>query len=278
MGFYTPSQLIQDAARHGVKSLSIDVNHSDWNHRLITADARTQEVIQLGLRLVKGLSKSGADQIIDARTNALFQSVADLRRRTNINQKDLQALSAADALATLSGHRHKTHWAIMALKDARPLLVDEHRQQDNDMDAITAPSTTENVIFDYQSTGLTLRAHPLALLRPQSPFDQCRRQSDLIAMGNRRFVRTAGLVTCRQRPGTASGVVFLTLEDETGNINVIVWPRVQEQFRAALMTAQLLLIKGTVESRDGVTHVIASGLYDHSHALSDLAVKSRDFH
>jgi error-prone DNA polymerase len=278
MGFYTPSQLIQDAARHGVKSVSIDVNHSDWNHRLITADARTQEVIQLGLRLVKGLSKSGADQIIDARTNALFQSVADLRRRTNINQKDLEALSAADALATLSGHRHKTHWAIMALKDARPLLVDEHRQQDNDMDAITAPSTTENVIFDYQSTGLTLRAHPLALLRPQSPFDQCRRQSDLIAMGNRRFVRTAGLVTCRQRPGTASGVVFLTLEDETGNINVIVWPRVQEQFRAALMTAQLLLIKGTVESRDGVTHVIASGLYDHSHALSDLAVKSRDFH
>lgn len=278
MGFYTPSQLIQDADRHGVKSLPIDVNHSDWNHRLITADARTQEVIQLGLRLVKGLSKSGADQIIDARTNALFQSVADLRRRTNINQKDLEALSAADALATLSGHRHKTHWAIMALKDSRPLLVDEHRQQENDMDAITAPSITENVIFDYQSTGLTLRAHPLALLRRQPPFDRCRRQSDLIAMGNLRFVRTAGLVTCRQRPGTASGVIFLTLEDETGNINVIVWPRVQEQFKAALMTAQLLLIKGTVESRDGVTHVIASGLYDHSHALSDLAVKSRDFH
>ena len=278
MGFYTPSQLIQDADRHGVKSLPIDVNHSDWNHRLITADARTQEVIQLGLRLVKGLSKSGADQIIDARTNALFESVADLRRRTNINQKDLEALSAADALATLSGHRHKTHWAIMALKDARPLLVDEHRQQENDMDAITAPSITENVIFDYQSTGLTLRAHPLALLRRQPPFDRCRRQTDLIAMGNRRFVRTAGLVTCRQRPGTASGVIFLTLEDETGNINVIVWPRVQEQFKAALMTAQLLLIKGTVESRDGVTHVIASGLYDHSHALSDLAVKSRDFH
>ncbi|MDA9878112.1 OB-fold nucleic acid binding domain-containing protein, partial [Luminiphilus sp.] len=278
MGFYTPSQLIQDADRHGVKSLPIDVNHSDWNHRLITADARTQEVIQLGLRLVKGLSKSGADQIIDARTNTLFQSVADLRRRTNINQKDLEALSTADALATLSGHRHKTHWAIMALKDSRPLLVDEHRQQENDMDAITAPSITENVIFDYQSTGLTLRAHPLALLRRQPPFDRCRRQTDLIAMGNRRFVRTAGLVTCRQRPGTASGVIFLTLEDETGNINVIVWPRVQEQFKAALMTAQLLLIKGTVESRDGVTHVIASGLYDHSHALSDLAVKSRDFH
>jgi error-prone DNA polymerase len=97
-------------------------------------------------------------------------------------------------------------------------------------------------------------------------------------MGNRRFVRTAGLVTCRQRPGTASGVVFLTLEDETGNINVVVWPGVQEQFRAALMTAQLLLIKGTVESRGGVTHVIASALYDHSHTLSHLAVKSRDFH
>ena len=278
MGFYTPSQLIQDAERHGISALPVDVNASEWDHQLLSTPQSQQNTIRLGLRLVKGLSKRGAEQLIDARRTGLFQSVIDLKRRAKLDKDDLEALSAADTLSSLSGHRHKTHWAVMAVKEAQPLLMDEHSSADEGAFAIAPPSMTENVLFDYQSTGLTLRTHPLALLRQQSPFDQCRKQSELITMGNRRFVRTAGLVTCRQRPGTASGVVFLTLEDETGNINVVVWPGVQEQFRAALMTAQLLLIKGTVESRDGVTHVIASALYDHSHALSRLAVKSRDFH
>jgi len=278
MGFYTPSQLIQDAERHGISALPVDVNASEWDHQLLSTPQSQQNTIRLGLRLVKGLSKRGAEQLIDARRTGLFQSVIDLKRRAKLDKDDLEALSAADTLSSLSGHRHKTHWAVMAVKEAQPLLMDEHPSAEECAFAIAPPSMTENVLFDYQSTGLTLRTHPLALLRQQSPFDQCRKQSELITMGNRRFVRTAGLVTCRQRPGTASGVVFLTLEDETGNINVVVWPGVQEQFRAALMTAQLLLIKGTVESRDGVTHVIASALYDHSHALSRLAVKSRDFH
>ena len=278
MGFYTPSQLIQDAERHGISALPVDVNASEWDHQLLSTPQSQQKTIRLGLRLVKGLSKRGAEQLIDARHTGLFQSVIDLKRRAKLDKDDLEALSAADTLSSLSGHRHKTHWAVMAVKEAQPLLMDEHPSTEEGAFAIAPPSMTENVLFDYQSTGLTLRTHPLALLRQQSPFDQCRKQSELITMGNRRFVRTAGLVTCRQRPGTASGVVFLTLEDETGNINVVVWPGVQEQFRAALMTAQLLLIKGTVESRDGVTHVIASALYDHSHALSRLAVKSRDFH
>jgi error-prone DNA polymerase len=278
MGFYTPSQLIQDAERHGISALPVDVNASDWDHQLLSTQQSSQNTIRLGFRLVKGLSRRGADQLIDARRAGVFQSVVDLKRRAKLDRDDLEALSAADTLSALSGHRHKTHWAVMAVKEAHPLLGDEHSPTEDGALAIAPPSMTENVLFDYQSTGLTLRAHPLALLRQQSPFDRCRKQSELITMGNRRFVRTAGLVTCRQRPGTASGVVFLTLEDETGNINVVVWPGVQEQFRAALMTAQLLLIKGTVESRDGVTHVIASALYDHSHALSHLAVKSRDFH
>lgn len=278
MGFYTPSQLVQDADRHGVKSLPIDVNASDWDHRLIDGGPQQRDVIQLGLRLVKGLTKRGAEQLIDARRSGQFVSILDMKRRAKLDKDDLEALSAADALRVLTGNRHQTHWAIMAVKDSRPLLPETHVYDHDDASAITAPSTTESVIFDYQSTGLTLRSHPLALLRQQKPFSQCRKQTELINMGSQRFVRTAGLVTCRQRPGTASGVVFLTLEDETGNINVVVWPKIQERFRAALMTAQLLLVKGTVESRDGVTHVIASGLYDHSSALSELAVKSRDFH
>jgi error-prone DNA polymerase len=278
MGFYTPSQLVQDATRHGVNSLPVDVNASDWDHRLVDGGPHQSDVIQLGLRLIKGLSKRGAEQLLDARRNGHFVSILDVKRRGKLGKDDLEALSAADALRTLTGNRHKTHWAIMAAKDSRPLLPETHTPDPNDSTVIKAPSVTENVIFDYQSTGLTLRSHPLALLRQQKPFSQCRKQSELITIQSQRFVRTAGLVTCRQRPGTASGVVFLTLEDETGNINVVVWPKVQERFRAALMTARLLLIKGTVESRDGVTHVIASGLYDHSSALSELAVKSRDFH
>lgn len=281
MGFYTPSQLIQDAARHGITALPIDINMSVWDHQLLSPHTPSHSSIRLGFRIVKGLSKRAVDNLIDARRIGPYQSILDLKRRTQLDKNDMEALSAADALASLTGHRHQTHWSIMALSDSRPLIIDttiDTASAAEESSAIASPSTIENVLFDYQSTGLTLRSHPLALLRQRSPFDQCRRQSELITMDHQRFVRTAGLVTCRQRPGTASGVVFLTLEDETGNINVVVWPAIQEQFRAALMTAQLLLVKGTVESRDGVTHVIASGLYDHSHALADLAVKSRDFH
>ena len=169
----------------------------------------------------------------------------------------------------------------MALQTPSPLLRDtlnENRSEGlSDHIELPVPSIAENVMADYQSTGVTLRDHPLALLRGHAPFNQCRKYSELSGLGNNRFVRIAGIVTCRQRPGTASGVVFLTLEDETGNHNVVVWPKIQDQFRQALMTAQLLLIKGTLECRDGVMHVIAGALFDHSDALTELQVKSRDF-
>lgn len=168
----------------------------------------------------------------------------------------------------------------MALEDRRPLLV-ASAQNGSDLDDdihLPEPGMAEEVISDYRSTGLTLRAHPLSLLRGEAPFNRCARQTDLENLGNRRFVRIAGLVTCRQRPGTASGVVFLTLEDETGNMNVIVWPGIQERYRQSLMTAQLLLVKGSLESREGVIHVIASALYDCSERLTSLTVSSRDFH
>ena len=141
-----------------------------------------------------------------------------------------------------------------------------------------APGVAEEVLADYRSTGLTLRPHPMSLLRHSHPFNRCKRYADLAAIGNNRFIRIAGLVTGRQRPGTASGVLFLTLEDETGNSNVVVWPRVQQQFRQALMTSQLLLVKGTLETRDNVIHIIAGALYDYSESLKALHVKSRDFH
>jgi error-prone DNA polymerase len=283
MGFYSPSQLIQDARRHGVTVLPIDANQSDWDHQLLDNRPahQNQPPLRLGLRLVKGLSREGAQRVIEARQQAGFRQVSDLRQRARLERRDMEALADADALASLSGHRHQSQWQIMALEQPKPLLQDEQRQPASYFDdkvQLPAPAVAEEVLSDYRATGLTLRAHPMSLLRGRAPFNRCKRHTDLQQVGNNRFVRIAGLVTCRQRPGSASGVLFLTLEDETGNSNIVVWQRTQQQFRQALMTAQLLLVKGTLETKDNVTHIIAGALYDYTHELQALQVTSRDFH
>jgi error-prone DNA polymerase len=283
MGFYSPSQLLQDARRHGVTVLPIDINCSDWDHQLLDKRSarQSQPPLRLGLRLVKGLSKAGARRVVEARQQSPFRQISNLRQRAQLDKRDMEALADADALTSLSGHRHQSQWQIMALEEARPLLQDEQREPASYFDVgiqLPAPAVAEEVLADYRATGLTLRAHPMSLLRERPPFNRCKCHADLAELGNNRFVRIAGLVTCRQRPGSASGVLFLTLEDETGNSNIVVWQRTQQQFRQALMTSQLLLVNGTVETRDGVTHVIAGALYDYSHALQALRVSSRDFH
>jgi len=282
MGFYSPSQLVQDARRHQVTVLPVDVNQSNWDHQLLDSRTNTQgqPPIRLGLRLVKGLSKSGAGRIVEQR-RAPYRQIADLRHRASLGKGDMEALAAADALASLSGHRFQSQWQIMALEAPKPLLQGERQQRAdffNDNVILPTPSIAEEVLADYQSTGLTLRAHPMALLRERYPFNRCKRHSELAELGNNRFVRIAGLVTCRQRPGSASGVLFLTLEDETGNSNIVVWKRTQEHFRQALMTAKLLLVKGTLETKDNVIHIIAGTLLDYSGELESLPVQSRDFH
>lgn len=283
MGFYSPSQLIQDARRHEVTVLPIDVNQSDWDHQLLDSrqSPQNQPPLRLGLRLVKGLSREGAQRVIEARQQAPFRQISNLRQRACLDKRDMEALADADALASLSGHRHQSQWQIMALEQPRPLLRDEQQQNASYFDdavQLPAPAIAEEVLSDYRATGLTLRAHPMSLLRERYPFNRCMRHADLKQLGNNRFVRIAGLVTCRQRPGSASGVLFLTLEDETGNSNIVVWQRTQQQFRQVLMTAQLLLVKGTVETKDNVTHIIAGTLYNYTHELQALQVQSRDFH
>jgi len=283
MGFYSPSQLIQDARRHDVTVLPIDVNRSSWDHQLLDSRSagHAQPPLRLGLRLVKGLSREGAQRVVEARRHGPFRQVSNLRQRTRLGKRDMEALADADALASLSGHRHQSQWQIMALEQARPLLQDEQREAASYFDdgvQLPAPGVAEEVLADYRATGLTLRAHPMSLLRNRTPFNRCKRHSDLAMLGNNRFVRIAGLVTCRQRPGSASGVLFLTLEDETGNSNIVVWQRTQQQFRRPLMTAQLLLVNGTLEIKNNVIHIIAGALYDYTHELQALQVTSRDFH
>lgn len=282
MGFYTPSQLIQDARRHGISVLPLDANHSTWDHQLVS-DGRegARAPIRLGLRLVKGLSQEGAERLVAARAKRPYRQLRDVRNRAGLHKKDMEVLVDADAFVGISGHRHQSRWQVMAMEPERPLLAYEQQEDAGSLDdevKLAAPAVSESVIADYGSTGVTLRSHPLALLRGDAPFSRCKRQQDLEELGDGRFVRIAGLVTCRQRPGTASGVVFLTLEDETGNNNVVVWPSVQERCRQALMKGKLLLVKGTLQKRDGVTHVVAGMLFDYTSALQGLGVKSRDFH
>ena len=136
----------------------------------------------------------------------------------------------------------------------------------------------QDILEDYQATGLSLRSHPIKLLRKYAPFNKCKLNSELNSLKNKRFICIIGLVTCRQRPSTASGVLFLTLEDETGNSNVIVWPRIQKEFSHILTRAYLILVEGLLENREGVANVIAMRIYDYSHALQSLKLKSRDFH
>ena len=283
MGFYSPSQLIQDARRHGVTVLSIDVNHSDWDHQLLDSRSaqQNQPALRLGLRLVRGLSRQGAQRVVEARQRNPFRQISHLRQWAALNKRDMEALADADALQSLSGHRHQSQWQIMALEQPKPLLRDEQYQNASYFDdgvQLPAPQIAEEVLSDYRATGLTLRAHPLSLLRDRAPFNRCKRHTDLASIGHKRFVRIAGLVTCRQRPGTASGVLFLTLEDETGNSNIVVWERTQQHFRQALMNGKLLLVNGIVDTKDNVTHVIAGALYDYSHELDNLSVQSHDFY
>ena len=280
MGFYSASQLIQDALRHQVSVFPVDVQMSAWENTVEAApENRTQPWgIRLGFSRIQGLHDDVGNRIESARQQHKFKHVQDLARRAQLNRSDLKLLAAADALKPLSGHRYQASWQALAVEPVRPLLNRTDQQSSLSGILLNAPSVQENVNIDYQTTGLSLRPHPMALLRSKAPFNRCKRQTDLAELNSGRFVRIAGLVTGRQRPGTAQGTIFLTLEDETGNINVIVWKRTQEHFRKQLLTGRLLLIKGTVETDNNVTHVIAGALIDLSDQLAELGIRSRDFH
>tara|TARA_B110000503_G_scaffold143343_1_gene244203 strand:- start:2786 stop:5875 length:3090 start_codon:yes stop_codon:yes gene_type:complete len=278
MGFYSPSQLIQDVKRHDVEVYPIDVLYSDWDHRLEAGAAQNsqQPAIRLGLRLIKGFPRVVAERIVAVRTQVIPQSLTQLAHAAQLSQAHLSLLSSAGALGSLSNNRRQAHWDALAVNDLRPLLI--AGQSDTPLDAVdggvkhsvilAAPSEVEIIGADYSATGVSLGRHPMAILRERIELIQrCKRQSDLASMGHKRFIRVAGLVTGRQRPGTASGVIFLTLEDETGNINVVVWTSVQERCREALLKGRLLVVKGVLETDGSVVHVIAQELIDCSEWL-----------
>jgi error-prone DNA polymerase len=261
MGFYAPAQLVQDARRHGVEVRPPDVQVSGWDCTLEGG------AVRLGLRMVSGLSEAEGRRIADGRPHA---GVAELK----LTRRDLRALAAAGALESLAGHRRLARWAAAGAARRAPLDAPAPER----MPELARPREGEEIVADYASLGLTLGRHPVALLRERLARMNLQTARELHSLVHGTRAKAVGLVTCRQRPDTASGVVFVTLEDETGCMNVVVWRNLVETQRAELLGARLLGVEGVVERDGEVVHLVARRLLDYSALLGPLAAPSRDFH
>jgi error-prone DNA polymerase len=274
MGFYAPAQLIRSAREHGVAVEPVDVNRSEWDSSL-EADANGKPAIRLGMRIVKGLSSRCGERILRARADGGFSAVDDLAQRGRCSAKDIGALAAAGALKRLAGNRHRARWEVAGIERPLPLLAGLREAEGIPM--LRPPGEAEDIAADYRHTGLSLGRHPLALLRG-SLNDRGAASARAVQQrpaGER--VYAAGLVITRQRPSSGAGVVFVTIEDETGYLNLIVWRRLAEEQRRVLLGAVLLGVEGRVQREGEVLHVIAERLHDHSDMLGGFAVRSRDF-
>ncbi|HEU0198240.1 MAG TPA: error-prone DNA polymerase [Nevskiaceae bacterium] len=290
MGFYSPGQLVQDARRHGVEVRPADVTASAWDCTLEPAahdpspQRRPQDhhpttlafALRLGLRQIRSLRHDTAARITAARQTRAFANLTDLVTRAALDVRDRQLLAGAGALSRLSGDRHQAHWQAAGVEGQRPLFG--HASPPELQPKLPLPTPWEDTRADYATLGLTLGAHPVAQLRAELTARRCLSSHTLRELASGHRVRAAGLVTLRQRPSTASGTVFVTLEDEGGSVNVIVWPRLVDEQRRVLLTATLLGVDGRWESTDGVANLIATRLHDYSALLGPLDNRSRDFH
>jgi error-prone DNA polymerase len=274
LGFYSPNQLVQDAKRHGVEVRPVDVMFSDVDATL--EDLPHEPAVRLGLRLISGLKGESAQRIVAARSEHPFVGAEDLSRRANLEQHEMKLLAAADALASLSGHRRQQVWDAAALHSPPELLRDAPIEEEI-LELPEAPEG-EEIVFDYAALGLTLRRHPLALLREKLASMRFKSSGEMKDFQNGRLVRACGIVTVRQQPQTANGVVFVSLEDEDGSVQVIVWKSIRERYRRELMNAKLLGVYGTWQREGEVRNLIAGHLVDLTELLGRLAAPSRDFH
>ena len=288
MGFYSPSEIVQDArrdgrgGRRGVEVRPVDVTCSEWDNTLEggrlrrgEGDDEGQAALRLGLRQVAGLSETVAQAIVAARARRPFADVRDLCLRANLDERSRRALAEAGALQALAGHRHAVRWEVAGIERQRPLLPGS---PDEDAVALPAPSAGEEALADYRTLGLTLGEHPLSLLRARLRRERVLDIAQVRQLPHGRGAHVAGIVVQRQRPGTAKGTVFVTLEDEHGPLNVVVWQDLAARRRKVLLGARLMAVRGRWEQVDGVQHLIARDLHDLSHLLGDLQTRSRDFH
>lgn len=273
MGFYPPSQLVQDAKRHQVKVLPICVNQSAYDHLL---EYHQEEwAIRLGFRLIKGVSAETAEQLVESRPKGGFSCISQVKRLA-IKRDDLEALASADAFIVLQQHRYQARWSLMNTEDELALF---RSSNDTQGFQLTPANALENLIEDYQATTLSLAHHPIRLLKEAGLLPKHTYACNLQSIQHKQVISVVGLVIGRQRPGTSKGVTFMTLEDDTGNVNVIVWLATARCQQKHFLKSSIVLVKGILERGDGgVTHVIAGRIEDKSHLLGELNAKSRDFH
>jgi error-prone DNA polymerase len=286
MGFYAPAQLVRDAREHGVVVRPVDVLLSDWDTRLEpdAVDAAPAsgsappglQPVRLGFSRIGGFQEEAAQRIVAAREQAPFASPEDLARRAALDAHHLTLLAQADVLLPLTGHRHQAAWSVAGVDTRATPLLRSTRTHEAPAE-LAAPDAGAVVLADYRATGLSLTQHPVGLLRAQLSAFKVQTAAVLRHYPNGRLARASGLITHRQRPETAKGVVFVTLEDETGTVNVIVWPQVAEQQRRPLLASTLLTVYGVWQCEGEVRHLVARQLVDHSALLQGLATRSRNF-
>ena len=272
MGFYAPAQIVQDARRHGVEVRPADAAASAWD---CTLEPGANPALRLGLRMVKGFTLEGGARLLAGRGQTPFADVRELAERAGLERHDLKCLAAAGALASLAGHRRQAYWEVAGIEPPTPLAAPAPEERQPDLFPL---SEGQGIVADYASLGLTLGRHPLALLRAGLTRRRLVTADELRTFPHGRLARAAGLVINRQRPGTAGGVTFLTLEDETGQVNVVVWRDLAERQRKELLGSQLLAVYGVLEQQGGVAHLIAGRLVDLTPLLGKLVTHSRDFH
>jgi error-prone DNA polymerase len=275
MGFYAPAQIVRDLREHGGLVLPVDINRSTWDCTLESA-ADDSLALRLGFRLIKGLPEAAAVSLCELRADAEFQSIRDVARRTGLGRAILARLAAADAFTGLGLDRRAALWQVLVTGGDPPLFAD--LADEEVVPELPSLNLQDQVVADYETTGLSLKAHPMSLLRSALPPDAILTASGLAAAVDKAEVKVAGLVLVRQQPSTAKGTVFVTLEDETGSMNIICWKRVWAQYRQVGRSAVALLVEGQVQrGPGGVVHLCATRMEDLSRYLRNLVTKSHDF-
>ena len=274
------SQLIQDAQRHGVKINAIDINQSSLEHQMCYEKKTNNYVIQLGLSMVKGLADKSAKQLLRQRPKDGYQDFSSLIKSA-LRKDDLNKLASANALQSLADNRYQARWQLMDAENSLPLWQVADNPQTQQSFSFT-PSAMDDLLEDYASTGVSLDKHPIALLlangQQRQAIGRYTLARDLVSITAHSVVSVIGLVTGRQSPGTASGVTFVTLEDHTGNCNVVVWQATANAQKQAFLTAKILKVTGIIEREGEVIHIIAGRLIDLTNAIVGLKTQSRDFH
>jgi len=275
MGFYQPAQLLRDVRAHGVAVLPVDVRASDVDCTLEAGEGGGP-ALRLGLRCVHSLTAAAGERIVAARRAAPFDSFRDLGNRARLARRDLEVLAAAGALAGFDEHRHLAFWSVAGYLPPLPAAPDAAQEAARPL--LRVPTEAEDVFADYRALGFTLGRHPLALLRGRLAAARILAAGQLDAMASGSQVRVAGLVTARQRPATSSGVTFVTLEDESGQVNVLVWRRLGEKRNDVLVNARLMEVRGELQRESDVTHVIARDIADRTPLIGALHFGGHDFH